>query len=126
MLVIPMSSEDLYLYLSTTKKVVSIVLVTKRENEQVPIYYIGQALTFFNKSTYTWKNMYSPKNGCKKVEILLWRTFYHHPYVSLIQECLTKPSILGTHITIELSEFDKHFKPSLATKGQVIIYFIVD
>lgn len=45
LLVNPSPSEILYIYLSITKKVVSDVLVGKKEDGKQLVYYVSQALT---------------------------------------------------------------------------------
>ncbi|GKE92496.1 reverse transcriptase domain-containing protein, partial [Tanacetum coccineum] len=44
MLVAPMEKEELIVYLAATKETVSAVLMTKRESNQMPIYFISRAL----------------------------------------------------------------------------------
>nr|GEX17004.1 reverse transcriptase domain-containing protein [Tanacetum cinerariifolium] len=112
-----------------TREAVSAVLMTKREAKQTLIYFVIHGLK-------------GPEINYTQVEKLvlalvheskrLKRYFQAHPIVVItdqpIKQVLSKPKIAGRlhKLSIEVGEYDIHYRPRVSIKGQILADFIVE
>nr|GEU81220.1 hypothetical protein [Tanacetum cinerariifolium] len=129
MLTAPEEREELIVYLATAKEAVSAVLITKREAQQMPIYFVNRALR-------------GPEVNCTSMEKLvlglvytskrLKRYFQVHPIIVImdqpIKQVFSRPEIAGRlqKWSIELGEYAIHYRPRVSIKGQILADFIVE
>ncbi|GJS77894.1 reverse transcriptase domain-containing protein [Tanacetum coccineum] len=97
MLTTPKEKEELIIYLAAAKEAISIVLMTKRDGKQVPIYFVSRALQGLEIN-------YSP------MEKLI---------LALVTGRLLKWSF-------KLEEHDIHYRPRTSVKGQILADFIME
>ncbi|GJY96838.1 reverse transcriptase domain-containing protein [Tanacetum coccineum] len=125
----PMEKEELIVYLATAREAVSVVLMTKREVKQMPIYFVSRALQG-PEINYTpmEKLVLALVNASKRLK----RYFQAHPIIVItdqpIKQVLSKPEIAGRlqKWSIELGEYDIQYRPRISVKGQILADFIVE
>ncbi|KAK2997300.1 hypothetical protein RJ639_026298 [Escallonia herrerae] len=106
----PVTSEDLFLYLSISEVAVSMVLIREEEGKQRPIYYISKVISARKLRPY----------------------FQSHTVVVLTDQPLGKvlqnPDASGRLVnwSMELGEFDIKYKPHKAIKAQALSDFVVE
>ncbi|GJS64692.1 reverse transcriptase domain-containing protein [Tanacetum coccineum] len=125
----PEEKEELIVYLAAAKEAVSVVLMTKREAKQMPIYFVSRALRG-PEVNYTLME----KLGLALVHASkhLKRYFQAHPIIVVtdqpIKQVLSKPEVAGRlqKWSIELGEYGIHYRPRVSVKGQILADFIVE
>nr|GEY62535.1 hypothetical protein [Tanacetum cinerariifolium] len=96
MLTAPKEKEELIIYLAVAKEAASAVLMTERDEKQMPIYFVSRALQGLEINHSDEKI-----DTCPKVtrRLLKW--------------------------SFELEEHDIHYRPRMSVKGQILTDFIV-
>nr|GEY18603.1 reverse transcriptase domain-containing protein [Tanacetum cinerariifolium] len=98
----PMEKEELVVYLAAATKVVSAILMTKREAKQIPIYFVSHALQ-------------GPEINYTLVEKLV---------VALVHANKRLKRKIAK-IEHRAGEYDIHYRPKVSIKGQILADFIV-
>nr|GFA75119.1 reverse transcriptase domain-containing protein [Tanacetum cinerariifolium] len=103
MLTAPTKKEELIIYLAAAKETISAVLMTEKDEKQVPIYFVSRALQ-------------GPKINYTPMERLI---------VAL--QILSNSKVTGRLLkwSFELEEHDIHDRPKMSVKGQILSDFIV-
>ncbi|GJS57932.1 reverse transcriptase domain-containing protein [Tanacetum coccineum] len=125
----PMEKEELIMYLAAAREAVSAILLTEREAKQMPIYFVSRALQG-PEINYTpvEKLVLALVHASKRLK----RYFQAHPIVVItdqpIKQVLSKPKIAGRlqKWSIELGEYDIHYRLRVSIKGQILADFIVE
>ncbi|CAA0831241.1 Unknown protein, partial [Striga hermonthica] len=125
----PKPDETLYLYLGVSTSAVSAVLIREEETCQYPIYYVSKAL-------HDAELRYPPMEKLAYALIIAARKlrpyFQEHSITVLtahpLRQVLHRPDTSGRMIkwAVELGQFDIHYKPRTAIKGQVLSDFIAE
>ncbi|XP_073137893.1 uncharacterized protein [Henckelia pumila] len=128
-LVKPEPGERLWIYLSTTEKAVSTVLIKEEKGNQRPVYYVSHALKGA-KVRYT---------EIEKMDLALVITarklrpyFLSHPVTvltnSLLGRIMTHPDASGRLVkwSVELGEYDIEYQPRKAIKAQALSDFLTE
>ncbi|GJW39599.1 reverse transcriptase domain-containing protein [Tanacetum coccineum] len=129
MLTAPMEKEELIVYLAVAKETVSVVLMTKREAKQMPIYFVSRALRG-PKLNYT--SMEKLVMALVHASKRLKRYFQAHLILVItnqpIQQILSRPEVAGRlqKWSIELGEYAIHYRPRVSVKGHILADFIVE
>ncbi|GKD53789.1 reverse transcriptase domain-containing protein [Tanacetum coccineum] len=125
----PMENEELIVYLAATKETVSAVLMTEREANQMPIYFVSRALRGLEINyTSMEKLVLALVHASKRLK----RYFQAHPIIVItdqpIQQVLSRPEVAGRlqKWSIELGEYAIHYRPRVSVKGQILADFIVE
>ncbi|GJW36402.1 reverse transcriptase domain-containing protein [Tanacetum coccineum] len=129
MLTTPEEQEELIVYLAASKEVVSAVLMTEREDRQMPIYFVSRALRG-PEVNYTpmEKVVLALVHASKRLR----RYFQAHPIIVItdhpIKNILSNPEVAGRmqKWSIQLGEFGIHYRPRVSVKGQVLSDFIIE
>nr|GEV29161.1 reverse transcriptase domain-containing protein [Tanacetum cinerariifolium] len=128
-LMAPMEKEELIVYLAATKETVSAVLIMKREDKQMPIYFVSRELRG-PKLNYT--SMEKLVLALVHASKCLKRYFQAHPIIVItdqpIQQILSRPKVAGRlqKWSIELGEYAIHYRPRVSVKGQILADFIIE
>ena len=123
------------LYLAATNKVVSIVMVVERPEEnqehlvQCPTYFVSEVLTE-SKQRYPYyqKLAYGVFLASRKLR----HYFQEHPITmvstSPMRDIINNSDAIGRVAKwgIELSAFDIEYKPRIAIKSQILVDFVAD
>ncbi|GJX91482.1 reverse transcriptase domain-containing protein [Tanacetum coccineum] len=125
----PEEQEELIVYLAASKEAVNAILMTEREDRQMPIYFVSQALRG-PEVNYTpmEKVVLALVHASKRLR----RYFQAHPIIVImdqpIKNILSKPEVAGRmqKWSIQLGEFGIHYRPRVSVKGQVLADFIVE
>ncbi|KAK2999057.1 hypothetical protein RJ639_024268 [Escallonia herrerae] len=125
----PVTSEDLFLYLSISEVAVSTVLIREEEGKQRPVYYISKVL----------QDVETRYPRIDKVALALVTSarklrpyFQSHTIVVLTDQPLGKvlqnPDASGRLVnwSVELGEFDIKYQPRTAIKAQALSDFVVE
>ncbi|GJX62348.1 reverse transcriptase domain-containing protein [Tanacetum coccineum] len=129
MLVAPMETKELIVYLAAAKETVSAVLMTEQEAKQMPIYFVSRALrgpeiNYTSMEKLVLALVHASKN--------LKRYFQAHPIIVIIdqpiQQVLSRPEVAGRlqKWSIEVGEYAIHYRPRVSVKGQILADFIVE
>ncbi|GJR80116.1 reverse transcriptase domain-containing protein [Tanacetum coccineum] len=129
MLTAPEEKEELIVYLAAAREAVSAVLMTEKEAKQMPIYFVSRAFRG-PKVNYTLmeKLVLALVHASKRLK----RYFQAHPIIVItdqpIKQVLSKPGLAGRlhKWSIELGEYDIHYRPRISVKGQIMADFIVE
>ncbi|GKC80862.1 reverse transcriptase domain-containing protein [Tanacetum coccineum] len=121
--------EELIVYLAASKEAVSAVLMTEREDMQMPIYFVSRALRG-PEVNYTpmEKVVLALVHASKRLR----RYFQAHPIIVItdqpIKNILSNPEVAGRmqKWSIQLGEFDIHYRPKVSVKGQEQADFIIE
>jgi ribonuclease HI len=125
----PKDHEVLYLYLSVTPESLSSVLIREEGEHQLPVYYVSKALIAAETrypdmeklalSLITASRKLRPYFQAHSIHVLT-----NYP----LKQVLQKPDASGRLLkwAVELSEFDIHYKPKLAIKGQALADFVAE
>ncbi|XP_052206820.1 uncharacterized protein LOC127811152 [Diospyros lotus] len=119
----------LYLYLGVSDKAVSAVLIKKEGPVDRPMYYVSKVLQGpETRYPFTEKVALALLNASRKL-----RPYFQAHSINVLtnqplRSILQKPECSGrlTKWSIELSEYDIHFQPRQAIKGQALADFIVE
>ncbi|XP_073121062.1 uncharacterized protein [Henckelia pumila] len=128
-LVKPEPGERLWIYLSTTEKAVSTVLIKEKKGDQRPVYYVSHAL----------KGAEVRYTEIEKMALALVITarklrpyFLSHPVTvltnSLLGHIMTHPDASGRLVkwSVELGEYDIEYQPRKAIKAQALSDFLTE
>ncbi|KAI5312660.1 hypothetical protein L3X38_041833 [Prunus dulcis] len=123
----PEHGHILVIYLSVSVSAVSSVLIRSRDNAEHPVHYVSKAL----------QDAEVRYPDIKKLAFaLVVSARRHRPYFQAhtihvltnqpLRQVLQKPETSGRLVkwAIELGEFDIHYKPRPATRGQAVADFI--
>ncbi|GKC98482.1 reverse transcriptase domain-containing protein, partial [Tanacetum coccineum] len=125
----PEVKEELIVYLGAAKEAVSAVLMTEREANQMPIYFVSRALRG-QEVNYT--SMEKLVLALVHASKCLKRYFQAHPIIVVtdqpIKQVLSKPKVAGRlrKWSIELGEYAIHYRPRVSVKGQILADFIIE
>ncbi|KAK3005556.1 hypothetical protein RJ639_016354 [Escallonia herrerae] len=125
----PIPGEDLFLYLAVAEFAVSAVLIREQDRRQLPIYYASKVLQGA-KQRYpnAEKLAFALLIAARKLRLY----FQSHTIIVLtdkpLRRILHKPDLLGRLVpwSIELGEFDIHYRPRPLIKGQALADFIIE
>ncbi|CAN1292950.1 Ribonuclease HI [Linum perenne] len=125
----PVPGDQLYLYVAIATAAVSSVLVKRDEKEERPVFYISKTLVEAEgRYTPMEKAAYAIIVASRKL-----RPYFHahtiHVVTNLpIKTVLRSMSVAGRMAkwAVELSEYDVHFQPRTAIKGQTLADFVVE
>ncbi|KAL6185347.1 hypothetical protein ACLB2K_041481 [Fragaria x ananassa] len=125
----PIPGEMLYLYLAASSTAVSSALIRKEDVIELLVYFVGKGYTLA-ESRYP---------GLEKLALALivsarkLRHYFQAHSITLFTNCplrqvLLKPETSGrlAKWAIELGEFDIHYMPRVAIKGQAAADFILE
>nr|GEU45735.1 reverse transcriptase domain-containing protein [Tanacetum cinerariifolium] len=121
--------EELIVYLAAAKEAVSAVLMTEMEAKKMPIYFVSCALRG-PKVNYT--SMEKLVLALVHTSKRLKRYFQAHPIIVVtdqpIKQVLSRPKVAGRlqRWSIELGEYDIHYRPRVSIKGQILVDYIVE
>ncbi|XP_073138302.1 uncharacterized protein [Henckelia pumila] len=128
-LVKPEPGERLWIYLSTTEKAVSTVLIKEEKGDQRPVYYVSHAL----------KGAEVRYTEIEKMALALVITarklrpyFLSHPVTvltnSLLGRIMTHPDASGRLVkwSVELGEYDIEYQPRKTIKVQALSDFLTE
>jgi hypothetical protein len=134
-LIPPQDGEPLYIYVTATTQVISVVIVVERTEEghalpvQRPVYYIGKVLS-------ETKAQYSQIQKLLYVVVLTWRKLQHyfeaHPVTVfspfLLGEIIQNPDTAGriAKWSMELMGETLTYAPRKAIKSQILADFVAE
>nr|GEX27936.1 reverse transcriptase domain-containing protein [Tanacetum cinerariifolium]GEX46518.1 reverse transcriptase domain-containing protein [Tanacetum cinerariifolium] len=103
MLITPKEKEELVIYLAAAKEAVSVVLMTERDANQMPLYFVSRALQ-------------GPKINYTPMEKLI------------LALMLSNLDVVGRLLKwrFELEEHDIHYRPRTSVKRQILADFIIE
>ncbi|GFZ20003.1 hypothetical protein Acr_28g0007080 [Actinidia rufa] len=129
LLTVPTTGKDLYVYLSISPTVVSVVLILKEDRVQRLVYYVSKVLMGAEaRYSKIEKLAYALMIAARK----LCHYFQAHPIIVLtdqpLKQILQRPDTLGRLLkgSIELSKFHIEYKPRMAIKVQALADFIIE
>ncbi|GJZ45608.1 reverse transcriptase domain-containing protein [Tanacetum coccineum] len=129
MITAPEEQEELIVYLAASKEAVSVVLMTKREARQTPIYFVSQTL---RGPEVNYTSMEKLVLALVHASKRLRRYFQAHPIIVItdqpIKNILSSPEVAGRmqNWSIQIEEFGIYYRPRVYVKGQVLADFIVE
>ncbi|XP_004301611.1 PREDICTED: uncharacterized protein LOC101300632 [Fragaria vesca subsp. vesca] len=125
----PILGEMLYLYITASQTIVSSVLIRKESDIEHAVFYAGEGFTPV-------ESRYPDVEKLALTLIVTARRLRHYFQAHSItlytnhhlRQIMQKPEINGRLVkwAIELGEFDIHYRPRVAIKGQVAAYFIFE
>ncbi|GKE18601.1 reverse transcriptase domain-containing protein, partial [Tanacetum coccineum] len=129
MMAAPQENEELIIYLAAAKEVISAVLMTERDEKQIPIYFVSRALRG-PEINYTLmeKLVLALVSASKQLK----RYFRAHTFIVItdqpIKQMLSNPEVIGRLLkwNFELGEHDIQYRPRTSVKGQILSDFIVE
>ncbi|KAK2996456.1 hypothetical protein RJ639_026572 [Escallonia herrerae] len=125
----PISGEDLFLYLAVAESAVSAVLIREQDGRQFPIYYVSKVL---QGAEQRYPNAEKLAFALLFVARKLRPYFQSHTIIVLtdkpLRRILHKPDLSSRLVpwSIELGEFDIHYRPRPSIKGQALADFVVE
>ncbi|KAK2996476.1 hypothetical protein RJ639_025737 [Escallonia herrerae] len=125
----PIPGEDLFLYLAVAESVVSAVLIREQDGRQFPIYYVSKVL---QGAEQRYPNAEKLAFALLIAARKLRPYFQSHTIIVLtdkpLRRILHKPDLSGRLVpwSIELGEFDIHYRPRPSIKGQALADFVVE
>ncbi|KAK3007251.1 hypothetical protein RJ639_016151 [Escallonia herrerae] len=125
----PLVGEELFLYLAIAESAVSEVLVRNQNSKQLPIYYVSKVLQG--------AELHYPDTEKLAFALLIiarkLRPYFQPHSITVLTDkplrrILHKPNVSGQLVpwSIELREFDIHYKPRPSIKGHALTDFIVE
>ncbi|GJX76236.1 reverse transcriptase domain-containing protein [Tanacetum coccineum] len=129
MLTAPKKREELIMYLAAAKEAISAVLMTEREDKQMPVYFVSRALRG-PEINYTpmEKLVLALLNASRRLK----RYFQAHTIIVItdqpIKQLLSNSKITGRMLKwkFELEGYDIQYRPRISIKGQILADFIVE
>ncbi|GJV31988.1 reverse transcriptase domain-containing protein [Tanacetum coccineum] len=128
MLTAPKEKEELIMYLAAAKEAIRAVLMTKRDEKQMHIYFVSRIL-HGPKINYTpmEKLILALVSASKRLK----RYFQAHTIIMItdqsIKQILSNPEVTGRLLkwSFEIEEHDIHYRPRTSVKGQILADFPV-
>ncbi|KAK2997226.1 hypothetical protein RJ639_026117 [Escallonia herrerae] len=125
----PVMGEDLFLYLAVAESAVSAVLVREQDGQQLPVYYVSKVLQGAEQRYPNAEKLaFALLNAARKL-----RPYFQSHTITVLTDkplrrILHKPDLSGRLIpwSVELGEFDIHYRPRPSIKGQALADFIVE
>ncbi|KAK3025696.1 hypothetical protein RJ639_041701 [Escallonia herrerae] len=125
----PVMGEDLFLYLAVAEFAVSAVLVREQDDQQLPVYYVSKVLQGAEQRYPNAEKLaFALLNAVRKL-----RPYFQSHTITMLTDkplrrILHKPDLSGRLIpwSVELGEFDIHYRPRPSIKGQALADFIVE
>ncbi|GJV37275.1 reverse transcriptase domain-containing protein [Tanacetum coccineum] len=129
MMASPQEKEELIIYLAAAKEAISAVLMTERDEKQIPIYFVSRALRG-TETNYTLmdKLVLALVSASKRLK----RYFQAHTIIVItdqpIKQMLSNSEVTGRLLkwSFELEEHDIQYRPRTSVKGQILADFIVE
>ncbi|XP_024163750.1 uncharacterized protein LOC112170643 [Rosa chinensis] len=125
----PIPGEVLYIYLTVSVTAISAALVRREDNNELPIYYTDKG---FNDAESRYSDIEKFTLALLIAARRLRQYFQAHTIHVLtnqtLKQVLQKSESLGRLVkwSIELGEFDIHYTPRTAIKGQAATDFIAE
>ncbi|CAL9000460.1 unnamed protein product [Prunus brigantina] len=123
----PEPGDTLMIYLSVSATAVSSVLIQTKEGAEHPVHYVSKALQDA-KARYPdiEKLAFALVVSARRLRPYFQAHTIHVLTNQPLRQVLQKPETSGRLVkwAIELGEFDIHYKPRPATKGQAVADFI--
>ncbi|CAL9000432.1 unnamed protein product, partial [Prunus brigantina] len=123
----PEPGDTLMVYLSISATAVSSVLIQTKEGAEHPVHYVSKALQdaearYSDIEKLAFALVVSARRLRPYFQAHTIHVLTNHP----LRQVLQKPETSGRLVkwAIELGEFDIHYKPRPATKGQAVADFI--
>ncbi|CAL9018623.1 unnamed protein product [Prunus brigantina] len=123
----PEPGDTLMIYLSISATAVSSVLIQTKESAEHPVHYVSKALQdaearYPDIEKLAFALVVSARRLRPYFQAHTIHVLTNHP----LRQVLQKPETSGRLVkwAIELGEFDIHYKPRPATKGQAVADFI--
>nr|GEU68586.1 reverse transcriptase domain-containing protein [Tanacetum cinerariifolium] len=129
MLTASKQKEELVIYLAAAKEAVIAVLMTERDEKQMPIYFVSRAL---QGPEINYTPMEKLILALVSVSKRLKRYFQAHTIVVItdqpIKQMLSNPEVAERLLKwrFELEEHDIHYRPRTYVKGQILADFIIE
>ncbi|KAK3004432.1 hypothetical protein RJ639_020154 [Escallonia herrerae] len=125
----PVMGEDLFLYLAVAESAVSAVLVREQDGQQLPVYYVSKVLQGAEQRYPNAEKLaFALLNAARKL-----RPYFQSHTITVLTDkplrrILHKPDLSGRLIpwSVELGEFDIHYRPRPSIKRQALADFIVE
>ncbi|GJY50654.1 reverse transcriptase domain-containing protein [Tanacetum coccineum] len=125
----PTEKEELIVYLEAAKEAVSTVLMTEREEKQMPICFVSRVLQGPEVNyTSMEKLVLALVHASKRL-----KRYFQAPTIIVItdqpiKQILSKPEVARRmqKWSIELGEYDIKYRPRTSVKGQILADFIVE
>ncbi|KAK3016946.1 hypothetical protein RJ639_007322 [Escallonia herrerae] len=125
----PVMGEDLFLYLAIAESAVSAILVRKQDGQQFPVYYVSKVLQGAEQRYPNAEKLaFALLNAARKL-----RPYFQSHTITVLTDkplrwILHKPDLSGRLIpwSVELGEFDIHYRPRPSIKGPALADFIVE
>nr|XP_023883436.1 uncharacterized protein LOC111995738 [Quercus suber] len=121
--------EDLYLYLAASLVAVSAALVREEEGTQRPVYFVSRRFRGAEERyPHMEKLAFARITAARKLKPY----FQAHSIIVLtnqpLKRAMSSPEAVGRMAlwAIELGEFDIHYRPRTAIKGQAVADFIAE
>ncbi|GJY84826.1 reverse transcriptase domain-containing protein [Tanacetum coccineum] len=129
MLTAPKEKKELIMYLAAAKEAICAVLMTKRDEKQMPIYFVSRTL-HGPEINYTpmEKLILALVSDSKRLK----RYFQAHTIIMItdqsIKQILSNPNVTGRLLkwSFEIEEHDIHYRPRTSVKGQILADFTVE
>ena len=125
----PIPGENLYLYLAVSTVAISSVLFREERGRQKPVYYVSKVLKDAEtRYTAAKKLAYALLITAKRLRPYFQAHSIHVLTDQPLKQILAKPGSSGRLVkwAVELSEYDLHYTPRTAIKGQVLADFLVE
>ncbi|GJV72530.1 reverse transcriptase domain-containing protein [Tanacetum coccineum] len=129
MLTAPRPKEELIMYLCAAREAISALLLTERDSQQVPIYFVSCAL---QAPEINYKSMEKLVLALLHASRRLRRYFQEHTTVVIIdqsiKQILSRPENARRMAkwTFQLGAFDINYRPRTSIRGQILADFIAE
>ncbi|CAL8133932.1 unnamed protein product [Prunus armeniaca] len=123
----PEPGDILVIYLSVSAKAVSSVLIRPKESAEHPVHYVSKALQDVEVPYLDIEKLaFALVVSAKRLRLYFQAHTIHVLTNQPLRQVLQNPETFGRLVkwAIKLGEFDIHYKPRPATKGQAVADFI--
>ncbi|GKC41867.1 reverse transcriptase domain-containing protein [Tanacetum coccineum] len=129
LLVVPKLKEEMIVYMSTSHRAISAVLMTERGMVQTPVYFVSRALQGPELNyTQMEKLILSLVFAAKRLR----RYFQVHPIVVItdqpIKQIMSRPDVVGRSQkwSVMQGEHNITYRPRTSVKGQILMDFLME
>ncbi|GJU24616.1 reverse transcriptase domain-containing protein [Tanacetum coccineum] len=128
-LVAPRPKEELIMYLSASHEAVGVVLMTKRDTIQTPVYFLSRALQGAELN-YTLMEKLILALVCAAKRLRRYFQAHHVVVITYqpIKQIISRPDVAGRlqKWSIMLGEHNITYRPRTSVKGQILADFLVE